>query len=237
LCICKITTRIWVKQRARFPTRHSIVRSESDQVRTAMPARGRVILRIGHLMQSCLRGPNATRLPTQGGLLNRERESFGESAGQEQVGRRSRSNRRELSPHGRSSQVVSALSENDKRRERELSTFCVNPSVGGNSANRRSSPCTTLFITFLCFSNRGTRIGTEVCRFEVAFGRFERKQPFPAPSRDRTAPQTRPPRQSPAAFSPRDCNSAPFPPTAPILPSRDSRYVPATHTLQPTPPG
>jgi len=31
-------------------------------------------------------------------------------------------------------------------------------------------PCTTLFITFLCFANHGSRIRTEVWRFEVAFG-------------------------------------------------------------------
>jgi len=42
-----------------------------------------------------------------------------------------------------------------------------------------TSPCTPFFITFLCFANGGTRISTEVWRFEVAFGPSKRKQPFP----------------------------------------------------------
>lgn len=42
-----------------------------------------------------------------------------------------------------------------------------------------SSLYTTLFKTILCFVNCGTRISTKICRFKVAFSRFERKKLSP----------------------------------------------------------
>ena len=47
------------------------------------------------------------------------------------------------------------------------------------TAQVSSSPCTTLFITILCFGDDGSRCSRRSWRFEVAFGGSERKQPFP----------------------------------------------------------
>lgn len=90
---------------------------------------------LDHSATRCFRGPNPTRLLTQRGLLNRERESLGEKSRQRATGRRSPHENRELSQRGRSSQVVAPLAEKTKRRELSLSALCVNRIVGGNSAN------------------------------------------------------------------------------------------------------
>lgn len=78
--------------------------------------------------------PNPTRLLTQRGLLNRERESLGTGAEKERFRRRSPHKNRELSRRWPSSQVVATLAEKTKRRERLLSALCVNWIVGWNSA-------------------------------------------------------------------------------------------------------
>lgn len=100
--------------------------------------------------QSKIQCPNATRSLTQWGALNRERESSGEGGGQARGCRRSRVPGRKLSQWGESPQVVAGLAENDERRERQLSASCVNRLVGEDSANRKSSPEATQFVTILC---------------------------------------------------------------------------------------
>ncbi len=95
--------------------------------------------------------PNPTRLLTQRGLLNRERESLATDVGESRAQRRSRATSRELSQPDSSPPTLARVAENDQRRELSLSASCVHWLVGGNSAFGKSSPKATLFVTILSF--------------------------------------------------------------------------------------
>jgi hypothetical protein len=98
-----------------------------------------------------LRGSQRNQVVNPKGLLNRERESFGTDLGRDRTGQRSRATNRELSQTETLPQVVARTAEKTKRRELSLSAFGVNWFVGGNSADGKSSPKGTFFVTILRF--------------------------------------------------------------------------------------
>ena len=56
---------------------------------------------------------------------------------------------------------------NERGRELSLSALCVNPVVGGNSAEKISSPKGTLFVTILSFSLDVTHLPPELTEFDT----------------------------------------------------------------------
>ena len=155
-----------MQHRGQHAHRDCAVESRLDgPLRSHKPAAAKVRSRWGRNLASRYfamgydRGPNRTGLLTKFAPSGRERESFGQGRGRESVERRSRPIGRELSRAGHSPQVVARLAENDERRELSLSAFCVNPWVGGNSANQKGSPCPTLYVRSLFL-----RFGVRACR-------------------------------------------------------------------------